>query len=72
VELTAEVLERVRVMHARDDEPRELAARLWDLPGWYASSRELLDEIATARDIPGRFPAAGMVRHLLTDPVLPG
>ena len=28
--------------------------------------------MATATDIPGRFvAAAGMVRHLLTDPVLP-
>jgi len=72
VELTAEMLERVRVIHARDDEPAELAARLWDLPGWVRIGRELLDEIATARDIPGRFlAAAGMVRHLLTDPVLP-
>jgi phenylacetic acid degradation operon negative regulatory protein len=32
----------------------------------------LLDEMATATDIPGRFvAAAAMVRHLLTDPVLP-
>ena len=59
-------------MHARDDEPAELAARLWDLPGWVRIGRELLDEIATATDVPGRFvAAAGMVRHLLTDPVLP-
>ena len=33
---------------------------------------QLLDEMAAAIDIPGRFvAAAGMVRHLLTDPVLP-
>ena len=36
VELTADVLDRVRVLHARDDDPAELAARLWDLPGWAA------------------------------------
>ena len=37
-----------------------------------ASARELLDEMAAATDVPGRFvAAAGMVRHLLTDPVLP-
>ena len=72
VELTAEVLDRVRVLHARDDDPAELAARLWDLPGWVRIGRELLDEMATATDVPGRFvAAAGMVRHLLTDPVLP-
>jgi phenylacetic acid degradation operon negative regulatory protein len=36
------------------------------------TSRQLLDEMATAADIPGRFvAAAGIVRHLLTDPVLP-
>ena len=51
---------------------RELAARLWTCRAGYASAAELLDEIATATDIPGRFvAAAGMVRHLLTDPVLP-
>ncbi len=72
VELTAEVLGRVRVMHSRDDDPAGLAARLWDLPGWVRIGRELLDEMATAADVPGRFvAAAGMVRHLLTDPVLP-
>jgi phenylacetic acid degradation operon negative regulatory protein len=72
VELPAEVLDRVRVLQSRDDYPRELATRLWDLPAWIATGRELLNEIATATDVPGRFvAAAGMVRHLLTDPVLP-
>ena len=52
--------------------PAELAARLWDLPGWARIGQRLLDEMATATDIPGRFvAAAAMVRHLLTDPVLP-
>ena len=73
VELPPDVLERVRVLQARDEHPEELAARLWDLPTWVHTSRQLLDEMATAADIPGRFvAAAGMVRHLLTDPVLPG
>jgi phenylacetic acid degradation operon negative regulatory protein len=50
----------------------ELAARLWNLPRWAHIGRELLDEMAAASDIPGRFvAAAGIVRHLLTDPVLP-
>jgi phenylacetic acid degradation operon negative regulatory protein len=71
-ELTAEVLDRVRVLHSRDDNPVELAAHLWDLPEWVRRGRELLDEIATAADVPGRFiSAAAIVRHLLTDPVLP-
>jgi phenylacetic acid degradation operon negative regulatory protein len=72
LELTADVLNRVRMLHSRDDDPAELAAQLWDLPGWVRTGRELLDEMATATDVPGRFAAAaGMVRHLLTDPVLP-
>ena len=49
-----------------------MAALLWDLPAWARSGHALLDEMASARDIPGRFvAAAGIVRHLLTDPVLP-
>jgi phenylacetic acid degradation operon negative regulatory protein len=72
VELTAAVLGRVRVLHCRDDDPAELAARLRDLPQWVRIGRDLLAEIATATDIPGRFvAAAAIVRHLLTDPVLP-
>ena len=72
MQLTADVLDRVRILHSRDDDPAELAARLWDLPGWVRVGRQLLDEMATATDIPGRFVvAAAMVRHLLTDPVLP-
>ena len=73
IKLTQDVLGRGRVLHTRDDEPADLAARLWDLPGWARIGHELLDEMAAATDIPGRFgAAAGMVRHLLTDPVLPG
>ncbi|HSS24878.1 MAG TPA: PaaX family transcriptional regulator C-terminal domain-containing protein, partial [Mycobacterium sp.] len=56
----------------RDDAPTELAAQLWDLPAWAQAGRRLLHEMAAASDIPGRFVvAAAMVRHLLTDPVLP-
>ena len=70
--LPREVLSRVRVLHGYDDSPAELAAQLWDLPGWARTGRQLLDDMAAATDIPGRFvAAAGMVRHLLTDPVLP-
>jgi phenylacetic acid degradation operon negative regulatory protein len=72
IELPDDVLDRVRVLHTRDDDPAGLAARLWDLPGWMCAGRELLDEMAAATDIPDKFvAAAGMVRHLLTDPVLP-
>ena len=72
VELTAGVLDRLRGLHAHDDDPAGLAARLWDLRGWARVGRQLLDEMTVATDIPARFVvAAGMVRHLVTDPVLP-
>lgn len=71
-ELRAEVADRVRVLRSRDDDPAELTRRLWDLPAWASTGDRLLDQMAAARDVPGRFrAAAGMVRHLLTDPVLP-
>lgn len=72
VDLTADILDRVRVLRSRDDDPGALAARLWDLSGWAREGRGLLGEMATATDVPGRFVcAAAIVRHLLTDPVLP-
>lgn len=72
INLPRDVLSRVRVLHGYDDSPAELTAQLWDLPGWARTGRQLLDEMAAAADVPGRFAAAaGMVRHLLTDPVLP-
>jgi phenylacetic acid degradation operon negative regulatory protein len=70
--LPAEVLGRVRVLRAVDDTPAELASTLWDLSGWSQTGHRLLDEMATAAGIPARFTvAAAVVRHLLTDPVLP-
>ena len=72
VELTADVLDRVRVLHSRDDDPAELAGPAVGPAGMGAHRPRLLDEMATATDIPGRFvAAAAIVRHLLTDPVLP-
>ena len=72
IDLSGEVLDRVRVLRAQDDDPADLAARLWDLPGWVRSATTLLDDMASATDIPGRFvAAAAIVRHLITDPVLP-
>ncbi|MBB3605423.1 phenylacetic acid degradation operon negative regulatory protein [Mycolicibacterium sp. BK556] len=71
-QLPAEIVDRVRVLHSRDDDPAELTRRLWDLPAWAGTGRRLLDDMAASRDVPGRFrAAAGIVRHLLTDPVLP-
>jgi phenylacetic acid degradation operon negative regulatory protein len=66
------VLSRVRALHTYDDSPAELAAQLWNLPAWASTGKQLLDDMSAAADVPGRFvAAAGMVRHLLTDPVLP-
>ncbi len=60
------------MLTARDDAPEQLAAQLWDLPGWAADGRRLLDEMAAVADVPGRFVvAAAIVRHLLTDTMLP-
>ena len=70
--LPDDVTERVRVLNSRDQDPAGLTATLWDLPAWARDGRALLDEMASAADVPGRFvTAAAMVRHLLTDPVLP-
>ena len=69
----ADAAGRVRILHARDDAPDELAARLWDLSGWSRDGWRLLDAMTSATTVPDRFAvAAEMVRHLLTDPVLPG
>ena len=72
VALPTEVTRRVRVLHARDDDPAGLAKKLWDLTGWARTAKRLLQDMTRAADTPTRFvAAAGMVRHLLTDPVLP-
>lgn len=72
LDLDPDVAGRVRVLKARDDAPAELARQLWDLPAWVKTGHRLLGEMAAAPDIPGRFVAAtGIVRHVLTDPMLP-
>jgi phenylacetic acid degradation operon negative regulatory protein len=72
LELDSDIRDRVRIVSARDDDPVQLAGQLWDLPSWARTGRRLLDDMAAATDVPERFvTAAAMVRHLLTDPVLP-
>ncbi len=72
LDLDSDVRERVRIVQAHDEDPAELAGQLWDLPAWVHTGQRLLDDMAAATDVPDRFvTAAGMVRHLLTDPVLP-
>ena len=61
----------IRLLATHDD-PRDLAERLWDLPGWAATGRELLDATAHGATFADRFTgAAALVRHLRTDPALP-
>ena len=70
--LPPDVCRRVRVLTSRDADPRGLAGELWDLSGWARAGRVMLAEMRSAADVPGRFlAAAAIVRHLLTDPVLP-
>ncbi|BBY28259.1 PaaX family transcriptional regulator C-terminal domain-containing protein [Mycolicibacterium sediminis] len=72
VDLAGPLRTRVRVLAARDADPADLVARLWDLPSWSRTGTALLDEMRSATSVPGRFAAAAaMVRHILTDPVLP-
>ena len=72
LDLDGELRARVRIVQARDDTPAELAGQLWDLPSWARTGRQLVGEMSRAADIPARFvAAAAIVRHLLTDPVLP-
>jgi phenylacetic acid degradation operon negative regulatory protein len=72
LELDGDLRGRVRIMQARDDAPADLAGRLWDLPSWAHTGQRLLADISSAADVPARFVlAAAIVRHLLTDPVLP-
>lgn len=72
LQLTDELRGRVRVLEARDDDPAGLVAALWDLPTWVDTGHRLLDDLAGDSDVPARFvAAAGAVRHLLADPVLP-
>ncbi|KUL54912.1 PaaX domain-containing protein, C- domain protein, partial [Streptomyces sp. NRRL F-4489] len=55
-----------------DGDPAALARTLWDLPGWAARARELLTALERAATPADRFTAAAAVlRHLVTDPLLP-
>jgi phenylacetic acid degradation operon negative regulatory protein len=71
-DMDVEVRARMRIVQARDDAPAELAGQLWDLPSWAGTGQRLVAEMSRAGDVPARFVvAAAIVRHLLTDPVLP-
>lgn len=71
-DVDVEIRARMRIVQARDDAPAELAGQLWDLPSWAGTGQRLVAEMSRASDVPARFVvAAAIVRHLLTDPVLP-
>jgi phenylacetic acid degradation operon negative regulatory protein len=72
LELPIDLEERARVLYAYDNSPIELAGILWDLPGWARTGRKLLDDMASASQALEQFvAAAAIMRHLMTDPVLP-
>ncbi|MBV6727917.1 PaaX domain-containing protein, C- domain protein [Nocardioides daeguensis] len=55
-----------------DEDPADLASRLWDLAGWAGEGRALLERFErTAAPAPRLAVAAHLVRHLATDPLLP-
>ncbi|GAA2415810.1 PaaX family transcriptional regulator C-terminal domain-containing protein [Streptomyces glaucosporus] len=60
---------------APEGDPAALAAALWDLDGWAAGARALVDAADAAEeagDLARRFTvAAAALRHLLADPLLP-
>ena len=71
-DVDVEIRARMRIVQARDYAPVELAGQLWDLPSWAGTGQRLVAEMSRASDVPARFVvAAAIVRHLLTDPVLP-
>src|SRR4249919_381758 len=43
--LGEDVAERVRVLHTRDDDPVDLALKLWDLSSWVRVGYQLVDEM---------------------------
>lgn len=56
-----------------DQDPQALTQALWDLDGWSETGHELLDILSTAGRPAQRLAAAAhLVRHLATDPILPG
>lgn len=55
-----------------NEDPAELANRLWDLVAWNRTGAELVRDIADAHTPAERLTvAAAVVRHLRTDPALP-
>ncbi len=59
-------------LQSRTDDPAGLTQELWDLQDWADKGATLLDATANGGTFADRFTAAaGLVRHLRTDPALP-
>ena len=55
-----------------EQDPRDLAASLWDLAGWTRAAEHLLERLASTPEPALRLAtAAAIVRHLSDDPLLP-
>jgi phenylacetic acid degradation operon negative regulatory protein len=55
-----------------DEDPADLARRLWDVEGWAAHGEALLDGLERTGSARDRLTlSAAVVRHLLRDPALP-
>jgi phenylacetic acid degradation operon negative regulatory protein len=78
----AVVAAQCRTLRSRpDDDPTELAARLWDLEGWAATAERLVADLATSEArlaggdpealAPGFVLSASVLRHFQADPLLP-
>ena len=67
----------VELMTAQPEDPRGLAARLWDLAAWSARASDLLRRLGSltpdgpAALAPGFELSAAVLRHLQADPLLP-
>ncbi|MDF1705254.1 MAG: PaaX family transcriptional regulator C-terminal domain-containing protein [Aeromicrobium sp.] len=69
----AAVAASLEVMTVRPARPApELAALLFDLPGWAATTHDLAASLAASENLAERIAiAAAVVRHLVADPLLP-
>ena len=77
VHLPDELGRDVELMVAHPPEAGRLVDRLWDLHGWFARARDLLEGLATVSPdhpdalAPGFELSASVLRHLQADPLLP-
>jgi phenylacetic acid degradation operon negative regulatory protein len=72
LDLPVDLQQRVRIMYSYDNAPAQLARLLWDLSGWTHTGHDLLAELDSSSDTFEKFVvAAAIMRHLMTDPVLP-